>query len=196
MHGEQQRHSRPDRLPRRPVDRIEDLVAWMLVALALLAVAIAAVTAARVHGEAMHRVEAETRERIQVQAVLLEPASYALQVDDRGRAVKLRSVIVPARYTAPDGIERQADAQVVGPLPAGAAVPVWVDRSGAIVRAPTSSGDAMVRAATSALGVLAAGGVILGGIWIGVHGAALRLSTARWGREWEQVEPQWSGRTP
>lgn len=63
-----------------------------------------------------------------------------------------------------------------------------------------TSGTAAARrwvasAAVSGGGVLAGGGVVIGGIWMGVRAGLLRLNTARWAREWEQVEPQWSGRT-
>jgi len=196
MHDERQRHWRPDRSLRRSVDRVEDVIAWMLITVALLGVVVAAMTLVRSYGAGMHRVDVETRERTQVQAVLLEPAAYALQVDDKGRAVKVRTVAVPARYTSPDGVERQGDAQVQGPLPAGAAVPVWVDRSGVIVRAPVNGVDVVAEVAMDGIGLLAVGGVVLGGIWIRVRAATLRFNTARWEREWEQVEPRWSGRTP
>jgi hypothetical protein len=196
MHDERQRHSRPDRSLRRSVDRVEDVVAWMLITVALLGVVAAAMATVRSYGDGMRRVAVETRERTQVQAVLLEPAAYAHQVDDKGRAVKLRTVAVPARYTSPDGVERRGDARVQGPLPAGAAVPVWVDRSGMIVSAPVNGADVVADAAMDSVGLLALGAVVLGGIWAGVRAAVLRFNTVRWGREWEQVEPRWSGRTP
>jgi len=102
---------------------------------------------------------------------------------------------VPARYTAPDGTERRVDAPVLGPLPAGTTVSIWVDRYGAITSPPARSADTVASAAVSGGGVLAGGGVVIGGIWMGVRAGLLRLNTARWAREWEQVEPQWSGRT-
>jgi hypothetical protein len=65
MHRERQRHPRPERLLRRPIDRIEDLVLWMLIALGLLTVVLAATVGARRYGDGMHRVDIETRERTQ-----------------------------------------------------------------------------------------------------------------------------------
>jgi hypothetical protein len=73
MPRERQRHAHPDRLPRRPVDRIEDLVIWMLITLGLLTAVLAATVAARRYGEEMHRVELETRERSQVQRCSSNP---------------------------------------------------------------------------------------------------------------------------
>jgi hypothetical protein len=194
MHDERQRQVRPRRL-RRATDRVEDLVAWMLITLALFTAVVAATRAHRLYVAGMHRVDVETHERAQLQAVLLEPARDAIEVDDRGRGVRRVPVSVPVRYAALDGTEHRADAQVLGPLPAGAPVPIWVDRSGSITRAPLRGLDVVGSAATGAGGVLAVGAVVLGGLWLGVRWVVLRLNTARWAREWRQVEPQWSGRT-
>jgi hypothetical protein len=70
-----------------------------------------------------------------------------------------------------------------------------VDRSGAVTAAPVRGLDVVAGAVTGAGGVLAVGAGVLGGIWLGVRWAVLRLDSARWAREWEQVEPRWSGRT-
>jgi hypothetical protein len=101
-------------------------------------------------------------------------------------------VTVAVAYTTPDGVERHAEQRVLGPLRAGATVPVWADRSGAVTEAPASGLDVAGRAAAGALGVLAVGAIVLGGAWAGIREAALRIEMARWGREWEQVGPRWS----
>ena len=116
-----------------------------------------------------------------------------VKVGERARGARHVPVPVPALYTAPDGTERRGDAHVLGPRPAGATVSIWVDRSGAITSRPPRALDAVESAAAGAGGVLAVGAVVLGGIWMGVRAVLLRLNMARWAREWEQVEPQWSG---
>ena len=192
MRGERQRHTHPQRLPRRATDRIEDVVAWLLTTLGLLVAVLAATTGARLHAEGAHRVDVETQERTQVQAVLLERAPTVL--GDKARGARPMPVSVPARYPAPDGTERVADAQVQGPLPAGAAVPIWIDRSGKIT-APVRAAHPMASAATGAAGVLIVGALVLGGLWAGVRRTILRVNLARWEREWAQVEPRWTGGT-
>jgi hypothetical protein len=102
----------------------------------------------------MHRVDLDTRERSQVQAVLLEPAPQLLVVDDRTRAVRLVPVSVPVRYTDADGTERRATASVKGRQLAGATVPIWVDQYGTIAGAPARRIDAVRSAAMGAVGVL------------------------------------------
>jgi hypothetical protein len=192
---DERRHSaHPPRLPRRPTDRVEDLAAWVLTTLALLTTVLAVFTASRLYFAQLQRVEVETRERTQVQAVLLEPARGAFQADHRGQGVRPLPVTVAVRFVAPDGAERRADAKVVGPLPAGVTVPIWLDRSGAVTDAPADHIDAVMEAVTGGGTVLVAGGAVLGGLWWALHSWLLRLNTARWGREWAQVEPQWSRR--
>ena len=196
MRGERHRQSRPERLQRRSIDTIEDLVTWMLIALALLTAVLAATVAARRYAEWMHRAEIETRERTQVQAVLLQPAPQLFAVDSQGRAVRLLPAPVPVRYTAPDGTEQLAQAHVMGPRPAGVTVPMWLDRSGELTGAPTSGIDAVRHAAAGALGVMAIGAAVLVCAGAAFRSELQRITMARWEREWARVEPQWSGRTP
>ena len=128
--------------------------------------------------------------------VLLAPAPLGVQVGAAGHALREVPVPVAVRYTPPDGIERRADMLVSGPLPAGTRVPVWVDRAGDIAPAPTGRYEAMRNAVVGALTVLGATALVLGGIWLGVRRVLDRIDADRWEREWAQVEPQWSRRTP
>ena len=196
MRRERHRQSRPERLQRRSIDTIEDLVTWTLITLALLTAVLAATVAARRYGEWMHRAEIETRERTQVQAVLLEPAPQLFAVDSQGRAVRLLPAPVPVRYTAPDGTEQLAQAHVMGPHPAGVTVPMWLDRSGEVTSAPTRGIDAVRYAAAGGLGVLAIGAAVLVCSGAAFRSELQRITMARWEREWARVEPRWSGRTP
>jgi hypothetical protein len=196
VRGERHRQSRPERLQRRSIDTIEDLVTWMLIALALLTAVLAATVAARRYAEWMHRAEIETRERTQVQAVLLQPAPQLFAVDSQGRAVRLLPAPVPVRYTAPDGTEQLVQAHVMGPRPAGVTVPMWLDRSGELTGAPTSGIDAVRHAAAGGFGVLAIGAAVLVCSRAAFRSELQRITMARWEREWARVEPRWSGRTP
>jgi len=184
------------RLQRRSADRVQGFLAGMLVALGLLTAVAAAATAVRLYDEGLHRIDVEARERVRVQAVLLEPAPGVLRVGGRVRVIRRTPVTVAVAYTTPNGVERHAETRVLGPLRAGATVPVWADRSGAVTEAPARGLDVAGRAAAGALGVLAVGAVVLGGAWAGIREAVLRIEMARWGREWEQVGPRWSASGP
>ncbi|MBL8925268.1 MAG: hypothetical protein JNM77_03390 [Pseudonocardia sp.] len=196
MRGERRRQPRPEPLQRRSVDTIEELVDWTLIALALLIAVLAATVAARRYGEWMHRAEIETRERTQVQAVLLEPTPQVFAVDSHGRAGRQLPAPVPVRYTAPDGTQQRAQADVTGPRPAGVTVPMWLDRSGELTGAPTSRLDAVWHAAAGGLGVLAIGAAVLVCSEAAFRSELQRITMARWEREWARVEPRWSGRAP
>ena len=61
-----------DRLPRRPTDRSEDAVAWLLLALAGFVMLVALVVGLSVHSAGVDRARMEAGQRWQVTAVLLE----------------------------------------------------------------------------------------------------------------------------
>ena len=52
----------------------------------------------------------------------------------------------------------------------------------------------MFSAALSAVLVALAGAALLGWVWLGVRAAIARLNSVWWAREWERVEPEWTGR--
>jgi len=195
VHRERQRHPRPERLPRRPIDRLEDLVIWALITLGLLVAVFAVAVTARRYEAGLQRVAVETRERTLVQAVLVEPTRQLLVTEDRTRVVQQVPTLAPVRYTAPDGTTHEANALVAGRHPAGASVPVWVDRAGAIAAAPVRPVDAVTIAAVEGLGLLILGALALVVTWAVIRDGIIRLNAVRWAREWEQVEPVWSGRS-
>ncbi|MFD8208872.1 hypothetical protein ACFV2S_21060 [Streptomyces sp. NPDC059695] len=102
--------------------------------------------------------------------------------------------VAPAVWEQPVHVRRSGSIYVPPRTPQGRAVPIWVDDAGVPARPPGSAAD---RALTSLSGGFAVGGVI------GVTGAGVVLLVRRraegrrlaaWEREWEQVEPVWSGR--
>ena len=74
-------------------------------------------------------------------------------------------------------------------------MPVWVDRAGAIAAAPVRPVDAVTIAAVEGLGLLILGALALVVTWAVIRDGIIRLNAVRWAREWEQVEPVWSGRS-
>ncbi|MGO4633789.1 hypothetical protein AB4225_23120 [Streptomyces sp. 2RAF24] len=102
--------------------------------------------------------------------------------------------VAPAVWEQPEHVRRSGNIHVPPRTPEGRAVTIWVDDAGSPARPPGSAAD---RALTSMSGGVAAAGVT------GVTGAAVVLLVRRrneghrlaaWEREWEQVEPVWSGR--
>ncbi|WP_051786838.1 MULTISPECIES: hypothetical protein [Streptomyces] len=102
--------------------------------------------------------------------------------------------VAPAVWEQPEHVRRSGTVHVPPRTPQGRAVTIWVDDAGAPARPPGSAAD---RALTSLSGGTAVTGVV------GVTGAAVVFLVRRrtqghrlaaWEREWEQVEPVWSGR--
>ncbi|WP_157863464.1 hypothetical protein [Streptomyces sp. Root431] len=102
--------------------------------------------------------------------------------------------VAPAVWEQPEHVRRSGNIHVPPATPQGRTVTIWVDDAGTPARPPGSAAD---RALTALSGGVAAAGVI------GVTGAGVVLLVRRrteghrlaaWEREWEQVEPVWSGR--
>ncbi|MFJ8113342.1 hypothetical protein [Streptomyces sp. NPDC096132] len=133
----------------------------------------------------MRTVRAQTAERHQVTARL----TSSVKSDD-GWAKQSAQV----RWTDTDGVVRTGAALVKPGTPAGATVRVWVDRDGTVTTAPAST----LNATTSGwmVGAMAGFGVAAGSYaaWAGMRLVLDRRRYARWGAEWELVEPQWSAR--
>jgi uncharacterized membrane protein YedE/YeeE len=186
MRSEPERHSAVGPLPRRVTDRVEDAVAWVVMAAGLLLVMAAAVTGIAVHGGESARADLESRSRSQVRAVLVEEAW--LRAGDLGERLPIRAL---ARWSGPDGREHTGTVDVGGVARAGTEVAVWVDAAGVAVSRPVRPVNAVVGGITAGFGVLCAGGTLLGAMWFAVRGLTGRSNARRWGREWEQAEPGW-----
>jgi len=72
-----------------------------------------------------------------------------------------------------------------------AGVPVWVDRSGAVVPAPASALDAEAAGIGAGVVVVLTGGAVLAWLWWVVRRAAAARNAATWEREWARVGPVW-----
>lgn len=175
----------PRRLPRRPTDRVEDLVAWVLTVAALLVVMSACLTGISVHRDESARVEASSS-ALQVPAVLLEDATVT-----SGEYGMHRLVLVPARWTDRAGLEHVDAIVVTRSAPAGTEVAVWIDATGKITPPPVRPVNAVFGGIVAAVGVLCAGTTLLVAIWVGVRTVTGRMNARRWERGWARVEPLW-----
>jgi hypothetical protein len=193
-----------DRLPRRGTDRLEDGVAWLLVAAALLLVPLIGTVAAGVHHDGVLRAAVESAERRQVPAEVVAETPGGV-----GRPVGRI-----AGWTGPDGQPRTGRVPLAHPVvlvPAlpgepsspgtGAVVPavgqrilIWIDARGAVTRPPATPDQAVQAAVVVSVALAVTGLVAIGGIWLAVRALTARLNAARWEREWARVGPRWSRR--
>ena len=186
MRSEPEGPSARGRLPRRATDRVEDAVAWVLIAAGLLLVVLAGVAGLAAYGGESRRAELENGSRSQVRAVLLENAR--LVSGDLGERLPVRAL---ARWTDRNGHEYSGIIDVGYAEPAGTEIKVWVNAAGEIVSCPVHPVNAVLGGIAASLGVLCAGGTLLVATWSGVRGLTARRNARRWEREWERVESDW-----
>jgi hypothetical protein len=174
-----------DRLPRRPTDRVEDLVAWILVAAGLLMLVLAGSVAAAVHRDGNARAATEAVQRHEVLAELVA----------RPGPMAGRYHVGTVRWTAADGTVRTGRVPVTAVRPGtDGTVRIWVDARDALSRPPTTPGQAAQAAAVTFVAVALAGLALLVAAWAGVRVLVDRRNAARWEREWARVGPRWSRR--
>jgi hypothetical protein len=176
-------------MPRRPTDRLEDAVAWLVVSLALLVALAGVVVGATSASDGRERATAERHERVPVRVVLLEPAVVTPSTDGLPVAVAVRG-----RWLLPRGQQRVAPIVTATSEPAGAALTGWVDRAGNPVPAPGDPSLAVVGGVLRGLLVLAVGWFLLALAWWRVRRWTAARNAQRWARGWARVEPAWSGR--
>ncbi|MFB7865072.1 hypothetical protein [Streptomyces sp. NPDC056069] len=98
-----------------------------------------------------------------------------------------------AVWSYPKGVPRSGTVDVPARTPRGRAVTIWVDDAGAPARPPGGTAD---RAVTALAGGIATAGIATGA---GAGVVLLRRRSRAGGsadleREWQRVEPVWSGR--
>jgi hypothetical protein len=130
-------------------------------------------------------------ERHSVEAVLVE----STQVVTTSESASDSRAWAKVRWTASDGSTRTGRTTVESGHKAGSKVLVWTNRQGNLTAEPLTATEAALEA-----GVLgAAAALAFGGLTFGAGRVArCRLDQRRynqWGREWDQVGPQWQRRT-
>lgn len=192
MDGTQCAKRRMWRWRSNPLRRRDDIVeAWIVLAVWVVVIVggtLVGLVTARAAGEVFLR---QRSERHPATAVLLTDVPKAATSAGPASGWALAKV----RWTADDGTPRTDETLVARGRKAGAETVVWVDGRGTLATEPPSPAAAAVEA-----GVLgSAAALALAGAAFGVGAAARwrldRRRVARWGREWEQVGPQWRRQT-
>ncbi len=164
-------------LLRRTSDRVESLLVFLLVLTFLAGAPLLAWEAGQASYRSDLRAQQWEREHLfPVDAVLQENAT----VDT-----------AKARWKAPDGTLQIGLVQAtVGDL-AGARVPIWVDRSGAL-QAPPSRHDPVAQAVTIGVALALCVAAAFAGLYRIARAVLDRRRDRAWTREWLDVGPRWS----
>ena len=173
---------------KRRSDRVEMVSRLVLAAVVLLAVPLSLAVGTVAHGAAADTARAQSAERTQVVAVLVEDTAGVTLGNAGDRQLTV------ARWTTPDGLA--AEGWVPAPVgaTAGQEVPVWVDAAGTVTRAPLNGSEVTDRALVrGALVFLTLTALALGG-----HGTVClvlaRRRSRQWDAGWTAVEPLWADR--
>lgn len=178
---------------RRGSDRIQ---AWLTLAVVVVTLAGTPWVAWRV-ASATYRAEVrasawEQRHHRPVAAVLVRDAP-SRSYDGDAASASQQSVLVPARWTAPDGTVRARKVSVAGGTRAGSTVTVWVDEHGELVLPPRRRNPAADATIAAMLAAVALAG-LSGGIRRTVVWRLDRRRLRSWEAEWLIVGPRWSRR--
>jgi len=123
-----------------------------------------------------------------VTAVLLRAAPGPLQADNGANDWLTWE---PAQWQA-GGSVRSGAVPVAAGTPAGASVPVWLDRAGHVRVPPLTTGQAGDRVVVAALITLAALAALLAALVLVFRYVLNRQRVASWGDAWRSIGPQWT----
>jgi hypothetical protein len=178
---------------RRGCDRAEGWVRLGLVVVFLVASPLAAIGLGHLTNDASIRAaRAQAASEHWIPAVLLERVS---RNPNDPLAGTTQLAWTKAKWTAPDGRQRQGEVPAKVGSRAGRQVHIWVDEAGDLVYGPIGQGQIASRViAVVALTPAVLAVVLLGVAWL--TGRVLdRRRMARWATEWSAVEPLWTKRT-
>jgi hypothetical protein len=173
---------------RRPSDRIEGCVVAVLLVAFLTATVTAVFLAVRTY-QAQSATAARLRPTV---AVLKQPGPDV-------SAVLVPTATTLADWRLPDGDKRTGmlstlTAPGISYAPAGASVPIWLDRDGEPLVAPPGPVDMVLNALFVAICVVAAASVLLI-LSYGVCRVALeRHRLGQWESAWAAIGPEWTRR--
>lgn len=100
----------------------------------------------------------------------------------------------PAVWAYPDHVRRSGTVQVPPRTPQGRTLTIWVDDRGRPARPPDSTADLVLTALAGGTAAAGAATASAAGVLALVRRRSEGHRLAAWEREWEQVEPVWSGR--
>jgi len=97
----------------------------------------------------------------------------------------------PHPMALPSGPGPHGDDLRTGGAPPGTVVRIWVDDTGRLARPPRTTDDIALASISEGLAALAG---LCRRCWCAYAVYRRRRVAAAWGRDWERVEPRWSGR--
>ncbi|MGW7296935.1 Rv1733c family protein [Streptomyces sp. NPDC054829] len=175
-----------------PLRRREDIVeGWVVLAVWLLMLVGGTVLGLATARNSVDAFDEQRADRRPTHAVL--QADVPESAKSVGAASDLAMGTV--RWTTDDGTTHTDETLVDRGSKAGTEVVVWVDGTGELATEPPDRTEAVVEAAVLGTGAgLALAGAVYGTGKV-IRWRLERRRVARWGQEWELVEPEWRRKT-
>lgn len=167
---------------RRPVDRVQRAVAFVLLGLALIAVPLAALTCAR--WSYRSGVAAENAER----SVRFRTAATAEAVGVGATGDRYVHETLRAHWTAPDGSARVGILTSWKKAKPGSRHTIWVDLKGTATTPPRPHGRTVTDSAYAATGAGLAAALPLVGVYLAVRRRCDRHRDALWDAGWARMD--------
>ncbi|MCD0484497.1 hypothetical protein LO771_19365 [Streptacidiphilus sp. ASG 303] len=174
----------------RPVDRARTRLASVVLLLAVVAVALSAAFSWTLYRSDLRAADALAAHRHRVAATTLAAAPQ-----DGTWMPGALGPPVPARWHYPAQRTHTAPVPVRSGTPARSTVTVWVDDHGAPAGPLRSSADIVTGAVLAGFAALTGSALLCGSVQAVGRRRIDARTAAAWEREWEQVEPGWSGRS-
>jgi hypothetical protein len=177
----------------RSSDRTEAGLLLLAVACWLIALPIVAAAASIIWSGISDEATVQQQTRTMVTSHLLADAPDYSYNSEYGTPIG-PTVPVSAEWTGTDGRLHTGSVEAAGGARSGDHQPIWIDKSGGIADPPINTGVAAVLMVGATVAAWLAWGALLLVSWLAVR---WRLNTRRandWDRQWETIEPVWSGR--
>ena len=172
---------------RRPVDRVENLLAAGAVLLILAALPAAfAVGQAEYHND-LAIAATQLAGRTQADATLVQDAPSSAAMPDT-----LVTSPALAVWALPDGSVHSGQVAATPGAPAGTEVPIWVDVQGRITPAPLTPDQARNRGFVTGFLAESAVIIVLAGLFALLRHQLDRRRWAEWDDEWRTIGPHWT----
>jgi hypothetical protein len=177
---------------RRPTDRVE---CWarltVTIVILLITPTVAALAARTTYRDGVRAEASERASRNQAAAVLTQDATYSSV-----SAETAPTVLTFASWQGGGTTPRTGWVRARAGATAGATVLIWVDADGVPTDPPRDHNDTLAATIATALLIPLIAVVTLGIAHLVLHMFLERSRLAMWQREWQQIEPRWSGRHP
>ncbi|TDU83757.1 hypothetical protein EV138_6221 [Kribbella voronezhensis] len=171
---------------RRRFDRVEALLFWSALLLALLLVPVAAAFGTSV-SSASERSAAQVRSQLrQVEAHALEDGGPMFPATPGQAGVRVR-----VGWQDETGWPQEGRTIVANGTKAGSPVTIWLDRFGAIAKAPRQTTDSSALGGLVGIVTVMIGWLLLAGLSRLARVPLDRRRALAWEREWAEVSPRW-----